>query len=112
MKSFKDFQSNKLEHLVLEMPHIPLEHGQPIDLELEVHSNMNPDDYIQYFKDWLEGKKMPSKNPGYTQKLSRQARSEFADAILNQWNYTRLFTIKYYGERVWKEIERILKKYL
>lgn len=110
MKSFKEYQPT--ERMILEMPHIPLKGADAIDLELEVHSNMKPKEYIQYWKDLVKGKEIPSKNPGYTQKLPKRARSEFADAILNQWNYARLFTTKHYGEKVWSEIEKILKKYI
>lgn len=111
MQSFKDFQTSKPDKLILEMPHIPLEHGDPIDLELEVHSHMNPDDYIDYFKKFLQGEKVKTKT-GAVQQLPKSARKEFADALLNQWDYTRLFTLKHYGDNVWKEIEKMLRKFL
>lgn len=110
MKKFADYKPT--ETLIVEMPHIPLDNANPIDLELEVHSNMDPDDYVQYFRDWIEGKEIESKQPNFSQRLPKRARSEFADAILNQWQYTKLFTIKHYGQRTWSRIEKMLSKYL
>ena len=45
MKTFNQFIN---ETIILEMPHIKLDTGNSVvDLELEVHGNMNRDDFIK-----------------------------------------------------------------
>lgn len=110
MEKFSDFELE--ESLLLELPHIMFDTGDAIDLELEVHSSMRPKEYVKYFKDWIAGKTIKSKNPGFEQHLSRRNQRDFADEVLNKTQVVKLFTIKHYGEKVWAQIVSILEKYL
>lgn len=112
MEKFGDF-ANKQEHLILEMPHIMFDTtGKAVDLELEVHSQMKPKEYVQYFKDWVTGKNIESKRPDFRQSISPKEQREFADYVLNQTLFVKQFTLKHYGERVWSRIVSMLEKYL
>lgn len=109
MITLQEFQTPK--KLLIEMPHIMLDTGEVIDLELEVHSNMSEKEYLQYFRDWLSGKKMKSKRPGFEQSLSRKGVKDFVDYVINNTPYIREFTKKYYGRSTWKKLVSILMKY-
>lgn len=110
MKKFGEVQLE--EQLLLELPHIMFDNGEVLDLELEVHSSMRPKEYVKYFKDWIAGKTIQSKNPGFDQHLSRRNQREFAKEVLHNTQIVKLFTLKHYGEKVWAQIVRILEKYL
>jgi hypothetical protein len=111
MFTFREFtESNRNETLILEMPHMVI--GQDIlDLELEVHSNMNPKEYIQYFKDLLDGKKVKSKDPGTHFQISTQNAPQAAREILDN-NIVMMFTDKNYGRKVKNQLQKLLKSYL
>lgn len=112
MEKFGDFV-NQRQDLILEMPHIMFDTtGKAIDLELEVHSHMKPKEYVQYFKDWIEGKKIASKRPDFKQSITPKEQREFADHILNQTQFVKQFTLKHYGKKVWGKIVSMLEKYL
>lgn len=110
MENFAQYKLH--EQLVMEMPHIMFNNGDVLDLELEVHSSMRPKEYVKYFKDWIAGKTIRSKNPGFEQHLSRKNQRDFAREVLNKTEVVKLFTIKHYGENVWAQIVRILEKFL
>lgn len=111
MESFKEF-TQTTEELLIEMPHIMFDNGDAIDLELEVHSAMRPKEYVRYFKDWIAGKTIKSKRPGFDQKLTRSHQREFAKHLLYDTEFVKLFTIKHYGEKIWAQIVAILEKFL
>lgn len=112
MKKFSEYEPQE-KSLILEMPHIMFDTtGKAVDLELEVHTGMKPKEYVQYFKDWVEGKKIESKLPNFTQSISRKEQRDFADYILNQTEFVKMFTIKNYGAKVWERIVSLLEKYL
>lgn len=49
------------ETLIIEMPHIMLAGNKVV--ELEVHSKMKPNEFVEYIEDWDNGKPIPSKMP-------------------------------------------------
>ena len=52
--TFTDFTKDS-KSLILEMPHIMLDGGKKIvDLELEVHSKMKPNEFVSYIEDWVD----------------------------------------------------------
>ena len=54
--TFTDFTKDS-KSLILEMPHIMLDGGKKIvDLELEVHSKMKPNEFVSYIEDWVDRK--------------------------------------------------------
>lgn len=59
IKTFSQFLN---ETLILEMPHI-LINDKVYDLELEVHSKMSEKEFVDYIKDWIDGKPIKSKTP-------------------------------------------------
>jgi hypothetical protein len=95
----------------MEMPHLMLDTGEFIDLELEVHSNMTEREYLDYFRDWLSGRPMKSKNPGFTQRLTKQGVKDFVNYIINNTVVVREFTKKHYGNTTWRKLVKILLKH-
>lgn len=109
MLTFKQFLD---ESLILEMPHISLDGGSKVvDLELEVHSKMKPEEFVQYINDWVSGKPIQSKTPGFSMKINADSVKEFAKKVLGQ-PYLKNFTIMHYGDIVWKSIEELLQSKL
>lgn len=107
MLTFKEFIQ---ESLVLEMPHLQI--GDKFyDLELEVHAKMKPKDFIQYIDDWVNGKPIQSKTPGFKMQVNMNSVKEFAKKVLGQ-PYLKNFTVMHYGDSVWKSIEELLQSKL
>jgi hypothetical protein len=107
MLTFKKFIK---ESLILEMPHIVLG-DKVVDLELEVHSKMKPKDFIQYIDDWVNGKPIQSKTPGFSMQVNANSIKEFAKKVLSQ-SYLKNFTILHYGEDTWTSVENLLRSKL
>ena len=82
-----------------------------VDLELEVHSKMKPDAFVQYISDWVTGKPIQSKTPGFSMKVNANSIKEFSKKVLAQ-PYLKNFTLLHYDESVWNKIETILKSKL
>lgn len=92
------------------MPHIMIG-DKVVDLELEVHAKMKPEDFIQYIDDWVNGKPIQSKTPGFSMQVNANSIKEFAKKVLGQ-PYLKNFTVMHYGDSVWKSIEELLKSKL
>ena len=107
MLTFEEFIQ---ESLILEMPHIQVD-GKFYDLELEVHSKMKPKDFIQYIDDWISGKPIQSKTPGFSMQINASSVKEFAKKVLAQ-SYLKNFTVMYYGEETWASVEKLLQSKL
>jgi len=107
MLTFEEFIN---ETLILEMPHIMLG-DKVVDLELEVHSKMKPKEFIQYIDDWVNGKPIQSKTPGFSMQVNANSVKEFAKKVLGQ-PYLKNFTVMHYGDSVWKSIEELLQSKL
>ncbi len=109
MLTFNEFTN---DNLILEMPHIMLNGGNEIvDLELEVHANMAKKDFIQYIDDWVSGKPIQSKTPGFTMKVNANSVKEFIKKVLTQ-PYLKNFTLLHYDEATWETIQQHLKEKL
>jgi len=108
--SFKDFLSisKSPKSVLIEMPHIELDNGQTVDLELEVHSKMKPEDFVGYIKDWANGQPITSRNRSTPFKVNAKFESSFAKTIRSS-SWFQLFTKKFYGQEVWNEIDTFLK---
>lgn len=118
MKSFEEFVEhasttiNEEIEVLTEMPHIMFDSGHAVDLELEVHSDMRPKEYINYYVDWLEGNTISSKHPNHSYKLiGKREKKEFAEHILNS-PHIKMFTEKHYGPKIWKKLVAKVKKYV
>jgi len=110
LEEYRELYREAIEDLN-EMPHLQLDTGNVIDLELEVHSKMKEKDYLQYFRDWLKGKEIESKMPGSTFSLSsRREKKEFAEYLLNSPAIEN-FTRKYYSDTTWSKLEQLALKY-
>ena len=107
MLTFEEFIN---ETLILEMPHIMIG-DKVVDLELEVHAKMKPEEFVQYINDWVSSKPIQSKTPGFSMKINADSVKEFAKKVLGQ-PYLKNFTIMHYGDSVWKSIEELLKSKL
>ena len=95
------------ETFLIEMPHLRLGGDRAVDLELEVHSNMEPDDYVDYIKDWVYGRPIKSKTP----KLIMQVEPEFIEPLIEKLlanEFFKGFTRKYYGLATWERIQEML----
>jgi|PlaIllAssembly_1097288.scaffolds.fasta_scaffold00001_109 hypothetical protein len=104
IRNFNEFIN---ESLILEMPHIMLG-DKVVDLELEVHAKMKPKDFVQYIDDWVNGKPIQSKTPGFSMKVNADSVKEFAKKVLSQ-PYLKNFTIMHYGEDTWASVENLLR---
>ena len=107
MLTFKEFLK---EQSINEMPHLQID-GKFYDLELEVHSKMKPKEFIQYIDDWVNGKPIQSKTPGFSMQVNADSVKEFAKKVLGQ-PYLKNFTVLHYGDTVWKSIEELLQSKL
>lgn len=107
MLTFEEFIN---ETLILEMPHIMLG-DKVVDLELEVHSKMKPEEFVQYINDWVSGKPIQSKTPGFSMKINANSVREFAKKVLAQ-PYLKNFTMMHYGEDIWASVEKLLRSKL
>ena len=107
MISFKKFIT---ETLILEMPHI-IVGGKAIDLELEVHAKMKDEDFVKYIEDCVNGKPIQSKTPGFSMKVNAESVGEFIKKILGN-SYLKNFTVMYYGDGIWNELETMLRSKL
>lgn len=103
MLSFKEFIQ---ESLLLEMPHIQV--GDKFyDLELEVHSKMKPEEFVRYIDDWISGKPIQSKTPGFSMQINANSVREFATKVLKQPDLKN-FTVMHYGTDTWASVEKLL----
>jgi hypothetical protein len=107
MLTFEEFIE---ESLILEMPHLKIG-DQFFDLELEVHAKMKPKDFIQYIDDWVNGKPIQSKTPGFSMQVNANSVKEFAKKVLAQ-PYLKNFTAMHYGEDTWAAVEKLLRSKL
>lgn len=107
MLTFEEFIK---ESLILEMPHIMLG-DKVVDLELEVHAKMTPEAFVKYIEDWVTGKPIQSKTPGFSMQVNANSIKEFAKKVLGQ-SYLKNFTVMHYGDSVWKSIEELLQSKL
>lgn len=85
--------------------------NQVVDLELEVHAKMKPDEFVQYIQDWVDGKPIKSKTPGFSMKVNADSVKEFAKKVLSQ-PFLKNFTITHYDEATWVTIEKMLRSKL
>jgi hypothetical protein len=91
------------------MPHVMLDGGnKAVDLELEIHSKLSPEQIVKYFEDWVSGKPMPSKNPKHIQALSKEYVPEFAKSLLSK-PFLKNFIEFHYDTETWTKIEKILR---
>lgn len=109
MKTFEEF-TRLNETIILEMPHILLG-DKVVDLELEVHAKMKPNEFVQYIKDWIDGKPIPSKTPGFSMQINAGSVKEFSRKVLSQ-PFLKNFVLAHYGEDTWDEVEGILRSNL
>lgn len=107
MLTFEEFIN---ETLIIEMPHIMLG-DKVVDLELEVHAKMKPEEFVQYINDWISGKPIQSKTPGFSMQINANSVKEFVKKVLGQ-PYLKNFTVMHYGDSVWKSIEDLLRSRL
>lgn len=91
------------------MPHFVFSDGTIFDLELEIHSNMKPEDFLGYFESILKGEKVKSKTGEYFQIPTRRI-PEFVNESLES-NMLKNFTKKNYGRKVWKQLQKLLKSF-
>lgn len=82
-----------------------------VDLELEVHAKMKPAEFIQYIQDWVEGKPIKSKTPGFSMQINANSVKEFVKKVLAQ-PYLKNFTVMHYGEDTWASVEKLLRSKL
>ena len=95
---------------ITEMPHLQV--GDDIlDLELEVHANMKPEEYLDYYRDILEGKQVESKVPGQVFQIHKRNLRQAASELLDN-SMLFLFTRKHYGKKVERQLENLIKEYL
>lgn len=92
---------------MIEMPHIALG-DKVVDLELEVKSKLSKKELIQYFKDWISGKPMKSKTPGFIQKLDKENIPLFIKELLKK-PFLKNFVEFHYDPDTWNELEKMLK---
>ena len=107
MITFKEFIQ---ESILLEMPYIELG-DKVVDLELEVHSKMKPKEFVQYIDDWITGKPIQSKTPGFSMQINAHSVKEFVKKTLGQ-SYLKNFTVMHYGEDTWATVENLLRSKL
>jgi len=94
------------------MPHVMLDGGnKAVDLELEVHSKLSPEQMVKYFEDWISGKPMPSKNPKHVQSLPKEFVPEFAKSLLAK-PFLKNFIEYHYDPETWSKIENLLRSNL
>lgn len=112
MKTFQEFLLEKTipDTLLIEMPHILLG-DKAVDLELEIKSKLKKEQIIQYFRDWLDGKPIQSKNPGFVQRLSKENIPVFVKDLLRK-PFLKNFIEHHYDIDTWITIEDMLKSYL
>lgn len=79
-----------------------------VDLELEIHAKMKPAEFIQYIQDWVEGKPIKSKTPGFTMQVNKDSVKEFVRKVLSQ-PFLKNFTEMHYNEDTWNQLEVMLK---
>lgn len=102
--SFKDFLNG---NLLIEMPHMKVG-DKFIDLELEVHIKMSPNEFIGYINDWVSGKQINSKTKGLKMSINKEDSKLFAKKLLGL-EFFKNFVIFHYGDKVWSKIESDLK---
>lgn len=105
MITFREFIG---ESFLLEMPHIVLQNGKVVDLELEVHAKMKKDEFISYIQDWIDGKTFKSKY-NTTMRVPEDALAGFIEKLINGTPFFKSFVVKTYGDDVWNTVLRILK---
>lgn len=106
MITFTDYIT---ETFLIEMPHIQLNNDEVVDLELEFHSKMKPNDFIDYMKRWLNGEKIQSKSPGFEMQVNKNTINDFVKKLQKNY-FFRVFIIKNYGQEVWDKLVDILEK--
>ena len=92
-----------IETFLMEMPHIELSNNKAVDLELEVHTKMKPDDFLSYISRWLNGDNIKSKTPGIEMHVNNNNVTDFAKKMLKNY-FFRVFVIKNYGIDVWEKL--------
>lgn len=97
------------ETFLIEMPYIQLNNNEVVDLELEIHSKMKPNDFINYMNRWLNGEKIQSKSPGFEMQINKNTISDFARKLQKNY-FFKLFVVKNYGQNTWDELAAILEK--
>lgn len=85
--------------------------NKAVDLELEVHSKLSPEQMVKYFEDWISGKPMPSKNPKHVQSLPKEFVPEFAKSLLAK-PFLKNFIEYHYDPETWSKIENLLRSNL
>jgi hypothetical protein len=88
-------------HVILSKTH------RAVDLELEVHAKMAKELFVEYVVKWVECIPIQSKT-GMVFHVAEYETTDFADKILKS-SVFRKFVLRFYGERSWKRIERILQ---
>ena len=94
------------ETFLIELPHISLG-DQAVDLELEVHSSMDPYDYVDYIEDWIYSRPIQSKTRGLIMRVDPDQVEGFVKKLL-QNEFFEKFTRKYYGPPTWERIQEML----
>lgn len=94
------------ETFLIELPHIKIG-DQAVDLELEVHSEMDPYDYVDYIEDWIYSKPISSKTRGLVMRVDPEEVEDFIKKLL-QNEFFEKFTRKYYGPPIWNIIQTML----
>ncbi len=105
MITFTNFLENKQ---LLEMPHIVLDGPMAVDLELEVHSKMKADEFINYIEKWLDGEPIKSKTSGLIMQINKRSIRDFAEKV-HKNQFFKLFVVKNYGESVWNKLNDLLQ---
>lgn len=106
MKTFNEYLEENSSFLV-EMPHVVVG-DKTVDLELEIHSKLKKEDFLQFISDWLAGKEMPSKNPKVKFRIDSNRAKEFASKLKTN-SYFKMFVISHYGESFWNDVMDILE---
>lgn len=103
----KTFEKYLYENFILEMPHIRLDNDtKVVDLELEVHSKLSEIEFISYIKDWIDGKPIQSKTPGFSMQVNASVVKEFAQKMLTN-NFFKNYVVFNYGQNTWKKLEKM-----
>ena len=94
------------ETFLIELPHIKVG-DRAVDLELEVHSSMDPYDYLDYIEDWIYSRPIPSKTRGLVMRVDPEEVEDFVKKLLQHELFEK-FTRKYYGPPMWEKVRTML----
>ncbi len=98
------------ETFLIELPHIAVG-DRAVDLELEIHSNMAPDEFISYINDWIHNKPMQSKTPGLVMRVPPELTKQFVIKLLAHELFEKIIT-RHYGASIWAQIQHLLRSRL